>query len=101
MTKALITFNGSLHLEAAKALDHIQGKVLPGFLSWQKIECQQMFYTTLSCPGRVYHAIKTELDSLLLNFKRHKGMLKFALYVNLTFNYEVFVNFLSYIVFLQ
>lgn len=101
MTKALITFNGSLHLEAAKALDHIQGKVLPGFLSWQKIECQQMFYSTLSCPGRVYHAIKTELDSLLLNFKRHKGMLKFALYVNLTFNYEVFVNFLSYIVFLQ
>ncbi|KAJ0984575.1 hypothetical protein J5N97_002931 [Dioscorea zingiberensis] len=74
MMKALITFNGSLHLEAAKALDHIQGKVLPGFLSWQKIECQHMFYSTLSCPGRVYSVIKKDLDSLLRNFKLHKGV---------------------------
>lgn len=74
MTKATITFDGNLHLEAAKALDHIQGKVLPGCLSWQKIQCQHVFHSFLSCPARVYFVIRKQLDSLLESFQQQKGV---------------------------
>ncbi|CAI0460535.1 unnamed protein product [Linum tenue] len=35
--KASIIFDGRLHLEAAKALEYLQGKVLSVCLPWQKI----------------------------------------------------------------
>ncbi|XP_059624219.1 ATP-dependent RNA helicase DEAH11, chloroplastic-like [Cornus florida] len=72
--KALITFDGSLHLEAAKALEQIEGKVLPGCLSWQKIKCQPMFYSSVSCPARVYLVIKEQLESLLASIQHRKGV---------------------------
>ncbi|KAG2711971.1 hypothetical protein I3760_04G103400 [Carya illinoinensis] len=71
--KAYITFDGRLHLEAATALEQLEGKVLPGCLSWQKIKCQQLFHTSLSCPAHVYFMIKKQLDSLLARFRHLKG----------------------------
>ncbi|XAR73444.1 RNA helicase [Bertholletia excelsa] len=71
--RAMIMFNGNLHLEAAKALEKIEGKVLPGCLSWQKIKCQQLFHSSVSCPAPVYSVIKEHLDSLLARFRHRKG----------------------------
>ncbi|KAG5529525.1 hypothetical protein RHGRI_030054 [Rhododendron griersonianum] len=70
---AEIMFDGSLHLEAAKALEQIEGKVLPGCLPWQKIKCQQLFHSSVSCPAPAYLVIKDRLDFLLASFKRRKG----------------------------
>ncbi|KAG5529523.1 hypothetical protein RHGRI_030052 [Rhododendron griersonianum] len=70
---AEIMFDGSLHLEAAKALEQIEGKVLPGCLPWQKIKCQQLFHSSVSCPAPAYLVIKDQLDFLLARFKRRKG----------------------------
>ncbi|KAH0996124.1 hypothetical protein GBA52_019988 [Prunus armeniaca] len=72
--RALITFDGRLHLEAAKALEQLEGKVLPGFLSWQKMKCQQLFHSSLSCPAPVYPVIKKQLDSLLSSFFQLNGV---------------------------
>ncbi|XP_020575693.1 ATP-dependent RNA helicase DEAH11, chloroplastic-like [Phalaenopsis equestris] len=74
MVRAAINFDGSLHLEAAKALDHIQGKVLPGCLSWQKMECQDMFHSSICCTTRIYSVIKGPMESLLEMFKLQKGV---------------------------
>lgn len=74
VTRAMITFDGSLHLEAAKALEHIQGKVLPCCLSWQKIQCQHVFHSSLCFPSRVYAVIRKNLDSLLESFSCRKGV---------------------------
>ncbi|KAJ6305530.1 hypothetical protein OIU78_020966 [Salix suchowensis] len=71
--KAFITFDGRLHLEAARALEHMEGKVLPGFLSWQKIKCERIFHSLISCSASIYVAIKKQLDSLLARFNRVKG----------------------------
>ncbi|WRX07906.1 Helicase [Theobroma cacao] len=71
--KALITFDGRLHLEAAKALEQLEGKVLPGCLSWQKIRCQQLFHSSISCSSSVYAVIRKQLDSLLASFRHLKG----------------------------
>jgi ATP-dependent RNA helicase DHX8/PRP22 len=71
--KAFISFDGRLHLEAAKALEQLEGKVLPGCSSWQKIKCQQLFHSSLSCPGPVYFVIKKQLDPLLKSFRDLKG----------------------------
>ncbi|KAE8696233.1 Helicase domain-containing protein [Hibiscus syriacus] len=71
--KALITFDGRLHLEAAKALEQLEGKVLPGCLSWQKIRCQQLFHSSISCSSSVYAVIKKQLNSLLESFRHVKG----------------------------
>ncbi|CAI9763564.1 unnamed protein product [Fraxinus pennsylvanica] len=71
--RALITFDGNLHLEAAKALEQIAGKVLPGCLSWQRIRCQQLFHSSVSCPAPVYLVIEKQLDSLLSRVQRRKG----------------------------
>ncbi|KAF3439242.1 hypothetical protein FNV43_RR17517 [Rhamnella rubrinervis] len=72
--RALITFDGRLHLEAARALEQIEGKVLPGCRPWQKIKCQQLFHSSLSCSVPVYSVIKKELDSLLESFTHLKGV---------------------------
>ncbi|XP_022775002.1 ATP-dependent RNA helicase DEAH11, chloroplastic-like [Durio zibethinus] len=72
--KALITFDGRLHLEAARALEQLEGKVLPGCLSWQKIRCQQLFHSSISCSSSVYAVIKKQLDSLLASFRHLKGV---------------------------
>ncbi|XP_019185180.1 PREDICTED: ATP-dependent RNA helicase DEAH11, chloroplastic-like [Ipomoea nil] len=72
--RAVITFDGNHHLEAAKALEELDGKVLLGFLQWQKIKCQQIFQSTVSCPAAAYHAIQTELEALLERLKNHEGV---------------------------
>ncbi|KHN31399.1 Hypothetical protein glysoja_023053 [Glycine soja] len=72
--RALITFDGRLHLEAAKALEQIEGKVLPGCLSWQKIKCQQLFHSSLTFPTPVYRVIKEQLDEVLASFRNLKGL---------------------------
>nr|CAD1838129.1 unnamed protein product [Ananas comosus var. bracteatus] len=74
MMKAIVTFDGSLHLEAAKALDHIEGKVLPGCQPWQIIHCQHVFHSSLSCPSRVYFVIREQLESLLEDFRCQNGV---------------------------
>ncbi|PKA65637.1 hypothetical protein AXF42_Ash013051 [Apostasia shenzhenica] len=74
MMRATISFDGSLHLEAAKAMEHLHGKVLPGCLSWQKMECRHVFHSSLSCPARVYSVIWKELESLLETFQAQKGI---------------------------
>ncbi|XP_021897423.1 ATP-dependent RNA helicase DEAH12, chloroplastic-like isoform X1 [Carica papaya] len=71
--RALVIFDGRLHLEAAKALQQLEGKVLPGCLSWQKIRCQQLFHSSLSCSASVYAVIKNQLDSLVARFKHLRG----------------------------
>ncbi|XP_062100006.1 ATP-dependent RNA helicase DEAH11, chloroplastic-like [Humulus lupulus] len=72
--RALVSFDGRLHLEAAKALEQIDGEVLPGCLSWQKMKCQQLFHSSLSCSERVYSVIKMQLDSLIRSFTHVKGI---------------------------
>ncbi|XP_073293520.1 ATP-dependent RNA helicase DEAH12, chloroplastic [Primulina huaijiensis] len=72
--RATITFDGNLHLEAAKALEQIDGKVLPGCFSWQKIRCQRLFHSSVSCPAPVYFVIRTQLNSLLARVQRRNGV---------------------------
>ncbi|KAI4345277.1 hypothetical protein L6164_012414 [Bauhinia variegata] len=72
--KALITFDGRLHLEAAKALEQIEGKVLSGCLSWQKIKCQQLFHSSLTIPIHVYRVIKEHLDKIFASFSSITGL---------------------------
>ncbi|CAI0422099.1 unnamed protein product [Linum tenue] len=72
--KALIIFDGRLHLEAAKALEHLEGKVLSGCLPWQKITCQKLFHSSLTCCASVYYAIRKQLDSVLASFRHWNGV---------------------------
>ncbi|CAL5185694.1 unnamed protein product [Lathyrus oleraceus] len=72
--RALINFDGRLHLEAAKALEEIEGKVLPGCLSWQKIMCEQLFHSSLIFPAPVYHVIAEQLEKILANFNNLNGL---------------------------
>ncbi|KAI4317301.1 hypothetical protein L6164_025181 [Bauhinia variegata] len=72
--RALITFDGRLHLEAAKALEQIEGKVLSGCLSWQKIKCQQLFHSSLTFPIPVYRVIKEQLDKIFASFSSMNGL---------------------------
>ncbi|CAJ1854787.1 unnamed protein product [Sphenostylis stenocarpa] len=72
--RALISFDGRLHLEAAKALEQIEGMVLPGCLSWQKIKCQQLFHSSLIFPTPVFRVIKEQLDEVLASFRNLKGL---------------------------
>jgi ATP-dependent RNA helicase DHX8/PRP22 len=74
LMSALIHFDGRLHLEAAKALENIDGKVLPGCLSWQKIKSQQLFHSTLIFSSPVYHVIKEQLEKVLASFKNLEGI---------------------------
>ncbi|KAK4356285.1 hypothetical protein RND71_025256 [Anisodus tanguticus] len=73
-TKAAITFDGSLHLEAAQALEQIDGMVLRGCLYWQKIRCQQLFHSSIYCLALVYHVIRNQLGSLLASFRQREGV---------------------------
>lgn len=72
--KALITFDGRFHLEAAQALEQLEGKVLPGCHPWQKIKCQQLFHSSLSCPESIYGVIKKQLNYLVGSFNRLNGV---------------------------
>ncbi|XP_027178653.1 ATP-dependent RNA helicase DEAH11, chloroplastic-like isoform X1 [Coffea eugenioides] len=72
--RATIMFNGSLHLEAARALDEIDGKALPGCFSWQKMKCQHMFHSSIWCPASVYLVIRSQLDHLVKSFRCRKGV---------------------------
>ncbi|CAN6199850.1 unnamed protein product [Urochloa humidicola] len=74
MMRASITFDGNLHREAATALDHLQGRVLPCCLHWQIIQCQHVFHSTVSCPTRIYNVISQEVCSLLEGFRSQKGV---------------------------
>ena len=73
MMRASITFDGSMHREAATALDHLQGSVLPCCLPWQIIQCQHVFHSTVSCPTRIYNVISQAVGSLLESFRSQKG----------------------------
>ncbi|XP_052162172.1 ATP-dependent RNA helicase DEAH11, chloroplastic-like [Oryza glaberrima] len=72
--RATITFDGSLHREAARALEHLQGSVLPCCLPWQTIQCQHVFHSTVSCQVRVYNVISQAVASLLESFRSQKGV---------------------------
>ncbi|GFP90336.1 putative uncharacterized protein at4g01020 chloroplastic [Phtheirospermum japonicum] len=85
--RASITFDGSLHLEAAKALEQIDGKALPGCQSWQKVQCQQLFHSSVCCPAPVYFVIRDELDSLLTRLRKQNAV---------KWNAFVFVHFVHY-----
>ncbi|KAI4987261.1 hypothetical protein ZWY2020_020061 [Hordeum vulgare] len=74
MMRATITFDGSLHREAARALDHLEGSFLPCCQPWQIIRCKHVFHSTLSCPLRVYNVISQEVASLLESFRSQKGV---------------------------
>ncbi|XP_048555312.1 ATP-dependent RNA helicase DEAH12, chloroplastic-like isoform X2 [Triticum urartu] len=74
LTRATITFDGSLHREAARALDHLEGHFLPCCQPWQIIQCNHVFHSTLSCPVRVYNVISQEVASLLESFQSQKGV---------------------------
>ncbi|EPS59157.1 hypothetical protein M569_15653, partial [Genlisea aurea] len=71
--KAVITFDGDLHFAAAKALEQIEGKILPGMRPWQKIRCEPLFRSSVSCSSSVYNAIKNQLQPLLERLRRHRG----------------------------
>ncbi|KAL6657579.1 hypothetical protein ACP70R_005359 [Stipagrostis hirtigluma subsp. patula] len=88
MMKATITFDGSLHREAARALDHLQGSVLPCCLPWQTIQCWHVFHSSVSCPLRVYNVISQAVASLLERFRLEKGV-SYNLEKNDNGNYRV------------
>ncbi|KMZ74084.1 putative ATP-dependent RNA helicase [Zostera marina] len=73
MMKAVITFDGSYHFEAAKALDHLQGRVLSGFENWQMIECHHLFQSSVYCPRYIYLVIKNDLERVLEKLGSIKG----------------------------
>ncbi|XP_047306916.1 ATP-dependent RNA helicase DEAH11, chloroplastic-like [Impatiens glandulifera] len=72
--RAFVTFDGSLHLEAATALERIEGTVLPGCQPWQKIKCQQLFHSSVSCSALVYCSIRNQLNSLIASYRLKKGV---------------------------
>lgn len=71
--RAKIMFDGNMHLEAAEALEEIDGKVLPGCFPWQKIKSEHQFQSSLSCSKAVYSVIREQLDSLLAKFRYRRG----------------------------
>ncbi|XP_010491706.1 PREDICTED: ATP-dependent RNA helicase DEAH12, chloroplastic [Camelina sativa] len=71
--RAYITFDGRYHLEAAKALQELNGQVLPGFLPWQKIKCEQLFQSSIVCSSSIYNTVKRQLNVLLARFERQRG----------------------------
>eukprot|EP01018_Ginkgo_biloba_P028693 Gb_34264 [translate_table: standard] len=72
-TRALVIFDGSIHLRAAMALFHLQGKVLSVCMPWQKISCQQTFYSTVLCPAPIYSVLKTELHTLIESLQQQNA----------------------------
>ncbi|CAI9091423.1 OLC1v1026456C1 [Oldenlandia corymbosa var. corymbosa] len=59
-------------VEAAKALDQINGKALPGCLVWLK--CQHLFHSSVSCPEPVYNVLRNQLNTLVASSRRRKGV---------------------------
>ena len=72
-TRALITFDGSIHLRAARALSHLQGKVISICMPWQNITYQQTYYSTVLCHAPIYFVLKTELSSLIDSFQQQNA----------------------------
>ncbi|XP_078435393.1 ATP-dependent RNA helicase DEAH11, chloroplastic-like [Wolffia australiana] len=68
LTRALVSFDGKMHQEAASALSHLVGRALPICRPWQKIRCQQLFSSSLVCPPAVFPTIKSQLLSLIQRF---------------------------------
>ncbi|XP_047977087.1 ATP-dependent RNA helicase DEAH11, chloroplastic-like [Salvia hispanica] len=68
--RAQIDFDGNLYLEAARALEHIDQKVLPGCGSWQKIVCRPLFDGSVYCPPSVYHVVENEFHHFLRRLQR-------------------------------
>ncbi|KAI7753519.1 hypothetical protein M8C21_007686 [Ambrosia artemisiifolia] len=89
--KADIYFDGSLHLEAAKALEEMDGKALMGCCPWQKMKCEQQFDSILSCPAAVYMVIKVQLHLLLDKLSLRKGV-EFAFGRNENGTYRVKIS---------
>ncbi|CAN6455402.1 unnamed protein product [Victoria cruziana] len=89
LMKAWITFDVNLHLRAAMALDYLHGKTLSCCLPWQRIHCEHMFQSLVSCPSSVYYVIKKDLESLFEKMKFQRGIM-----LHLVFN-EILV-FLQY-----
>uniref|UniRef100_A0A453E704 RNA helicase n=1 Tax=Aegilops tauschii subsp. strangulata TaxID=200361 RepID=A0A453E704_AEGTS len=79
MMRATLTFDGNLHREAARALDHLEGSILPCCQPWQIIQCKHVFHSTMSCSVRAYNVISQEVTSLLESFRSQKGV---------SYNYE-------------
>lgn len=71
--RALITFDGRLHMEGAKALQELNGEVLPGCLPWQKIKCEKLFQSSIICSSSIYNIVKRQLNVLLASFERQQG----------------------------
>ncbi|KAJ0265970.1 ATP-dependent RNA helicase DEAH12 [Hirschfeldia incana] len=72
--RALITFDGRLHLEAAKALQELDGKVLlPISHPWQRVKCEQKFQSSIICPAFIYNIVRRQLNAKLASFKRQRG----------------------------
>ncbi|CAH2073254.1 unnamed protein product [Thlaspi arvense] len=71
--RANITFDGRFHLEAAKALQELNGEVIPGCLNWQKITCEQMFQSSIIFSASIYNIVKRQLNALLVSFERQRG----------------------------
>ncbi|XP_057829663.2 ATP-dependent RNA helicase DEAH11, chloroplastic [Cryptomeria japonica] len=78
-TRALVTFDGSIHLRAAMALSQLQGKVLTVCMPWQKITCEQKFHSTILCPAPIYSVLKMELLSLIESSQKENTGLKIIL----------------------
>ncbi|GAB2283264.1 hypothetical protein Dimus_017786 [Dionaea muscipula] len=72
--EASVIFDGRLHLEAARALEQIEGKVLPCCLPWQKIKSRRIFHSSVSCSSSIYYAIEKQLNILIANLGRRKGV---------------------------
>ncbi|XP_013609189.1 PREDICTED: putative uncharacterized protein At4g01020, chloroplastic [Brassica oleracea var. oleracea] len=70
--RALITFDGRLHLEAAKALQELDGTILDGCYPWQKIKCEQKFQSSIICPAFIYNIVRRQLYAKLASFKRQR-----------------------------
>uniref|UniRef100_A0A453E741 RNA helicase n=1 Tax=Aegilops tauschii subsp. strangulata TaxID=200361 RepID=A0A453E741_AEGTS len=79
MMRATLTFDGNLHREAARALDHLEGSILPCCQPWQIIQCKHVFHSTMSCSVRAYNVISQEVTSLLESFRSQKGVPAFLI----------------------
>ncbi|GAB2226110.1 hypothetical protein Drorol1_Dr00021901 [Drosera rotundifolia] len=86
---AAIEFDGRLPLEAARALEQIEGKVLQGCRPWQKIRNRQLFRSSLSCPSSIYHVIETELRDLIDSLKKREGV---EIFIDKNLNGSVWLN---------
>ncbi|GAB2283276.1 hypothetical protein Dimus_017797 [Dionaea muscipula] len=72
--EASVIFDGRLHLEAARALEQIEGKVLPCCRPWQKIRSRRIFHSSVCCSSSIYYVIKEQLNILIANLRSRQGV---------------------------